>query len=425
MTTHISIFNDPNNDAATLKIKTNNRDLIKYNNKILKLFNLVVPQKILEGPIPTQASQQLLFLLQDLVKFDKNILVFSKAHSGITYYSLQAQYAGLLPFEIKFRYDTAVKYNDVLAKEGRFPSEIDHLVSTYQENKEQHLSGLSIIKDSINYDDIGISACITHYNRPAYLMQALQSLLNQTLKPKEIIILDDGSTEKKALNILSKIEKSKFDIPVRILRLKHNWLDSARNQGWKNASCDLIFYMDDDDIAMPEELKKLSEGMIRTKADIATCQMVYFKGDVPKKDIRGSKRWLPIGNSIEIGFFANLFGPANALYKKKVLEDQKGFTQDYGIGHEDWEFYVNASLAGAKIELIPEALFWCRRHNEKRKSMLHSTDLYLSYSRNLRAYMKGLSSIQASALKLAFDLFTKKEGHVASMWQNRHVRKKM
>ena len=425
MTTHISIFNGPNNEAAMLEIKTDNRDLTNYNNKILKLFDLVVPQKILEGPIPTQASQQLLLLLQDLVKFDKNIIVFSKAHSGVTYYSLQAQHVGILPFEIKFSYDTAIKYNDILEKEGRFPTEIDHLVSAYQENKEKYLSGLAIIKDSINYGDINISACITHYNRPKYLMQALQSLLKQTLKPKEIIILDDGSTEIKALNILSKIEKSQFDIPVRILRLKNNWLDSARNQGWKNASYDLIFYMDDDDIAMPEELKKLSEGMIRTKADIVTCQMVYFKGDIPKKDIRRSRRWLPIGNSIEIGFFANLFGPANALFRRKVLEDQKGFTQDYGVGHEDWEFYAKASLAGAKIELIPEPLFWCRRHNDKRKSMLHNTDLYLSYSRNLRPYIKGLSSIQASALKLAFGLFTEKEGHVASMWQNRHIRKRM
>lgn len=47
--------------------------------------------------------------------------------------------------------------------------------------------------------------------------------------------------------------------------------------------------------------------------------------------------WLPLGPDLNIASFSNCFGDANALIRKEA-ENIGGFTEDYGLGHEDWEF---------------------------------------------------------------------------------------
>ncbi|WP_258924336.1 glycosyltransferase family 2 protein, partial [Klebsiella pneumoniae] len=78
------------------------------------------------------------------------------------------------------------------------------------------------------------------------------------------------------------------------------------------------------------------------------------------------------------------FGDANALIRKEVFEKVGGFTEDYGLGHEDWEFFAKISLQGYKLQIVPEPLFWYRVANS---GMLLSGNKSKNNYRSFRPFM--------------------------------------
>ena len=64
--------------------------------------------------------------------------------------------------------------------------------------------------------------------------------------------------------------------------------------------------------------------------------------------------------SSQVGVFRNCFGDANALVRRTTFEALGGFTEDSGVGHEDWELWVRAVLRGYHILVVPEPLYWYR-----------------------------------------------------------------
>ena len=84
-----------------------------------------------------------------------------------------------------------------------------------------------------------ISVIIPTYNRQNLVQRAIKSALSQTLKPHEIIVIDDGSTDD-TINILKSY-------PIKVLTQKNQGVSSARNLGIKNSSGDVIAFLDSDD----------------------------------------------------------------------------------------------------------------------------------------------------------------------------------
>ncbi|MFR1450151.1 MAG: glycosyltransferase [Beduini sp.] len=71
------------------------------------------------------------------------------------------------------------------------------------------------IKDNQNHLEIDIEAVITSYNQGDMLLEAVNSLCQQTLLPKRIIIVDDGSTDRYSLEVLNDLQNN-IDLPVPI-----------------------------------------------------------------------------------------------------------------------------------------------------------------------------------------------------------------
>ncbi len=68
----------------------------------------------------------------------------------------------------------------------------------------------------------------------------------------------------------------------------------------------------------------------------------------------------PIGGVYATGAYANLYGDAHALFRRDALERLGGFSEDFGVGHEDWELLARATLSGMTVLAVPEPLFWYR-----------------------------------------------------------------
>ena len=95
-----------------------------------------------------------------------------------------------------------------------------------------------------SFDNIKISIIVPCFNREKYITNTIKSLLNQTATDYEIIIIDDGSTDK-TYNILEKINSSR----IRLYRINNSERGKSRNLGALKAKGNYFNFFDSDDIA--------------------------------------------------------------------------------------------------------------------------------------------------------------------------------
>ncbi len=98
-----------------------------------------------------------------------------------------------------------------------------------------------------------ISVIIPVYNGERFLAEAIQSVLDQTLPPDEIIVVDDGSIDASAAIALS------FGPPVRVLSQPNLGPAAARNLGVAHATGDLLAFLDADDLWTPDKLARQAQ----------------------------------------------------------------------------------------------------------------------------------------------------------------------
>ena len=110
-----------------------------------------------------------------------------------------------------------------------------------------------------------VSVIVPIYNSEKYLRQCLDSVLNQTLSFFELILIDDGSTDK-SLSIC--IEYARKDARVQVYKQKHKGPGSARNLGLKLAQGEYLSFLDSDDFFAPDMLEVLYQNAQKTRSDI-------------------------------------------------------------------------------------------------------------------------------------------------------------
>src|SRR5262245_31985364 len=93
-----------------------------------------------------------------------------------------------------------------------------------------------------------ISVIIPTYNHAGFLTAAIESVLAQTLKPSEVIVVVDGSTDDTCSVLLA------FEDKVRVVNQKNLGVSAARNNGARVARGSLLAFLDSDDVWLPEKL---------------------------------------------------------------------------------------------------------------------------------------------------------------------------
>lgn len=236
-----------------------------------------------------------------------------------------------------------------------------------------------------------ISVILLTRNRPNYLRQAVESIRAQTYENFEVILFDSGSDMPGHLKFLDSIEQEltegKYDNRQRrwtIVRHPHRlWPDAARNEARKHATGSYLFFMDDDNVAMPNEIETMANIANTTSCHVVSCAMDVFKGDDPPTIANILGRWIALGGCTSAGAWRNIFGDTNSLWEIELFDSLGGFTEHEGVGHEDWELYSKAALAGAKIEACPDPLFWYRDNGN---GVNKTTNDYLNHRRNFMPY---------------------------------------
>lgn len=196
---------------------------------------------------------------------------------------------------------------------------------------------------------VKISVIVPVYNVEVYLEKCLDSIVNQTLKDIEIIIINDGSPDN-SQEIIDKYQKKYKNIKAY---LKENGgLSDARNYGIKNANGEYLSFVDSDDYIDTTMLEKMYKLAKKENLDLVVCNTINIDDT---------------GNSIEINSNYNysddtiknyLLSPPMAcirIYKKELFKNIK-FKK--GIYYEDLELTPKLVKYTKKIGFIDEGLYY-------------------------------------------------------------------
>ncbi|MCL2371537.1 glycosyltransferase [Candidatus Saccharibacteria bacterium] len=205
------------------------------------------------------------------------------------------------------------------------------------------------------YKTCSVLMAVYHGDQAEWLEQAMQSILGQTTKSNDIVIVRDGLVSDDIEKVLKKHEKR---AEVRVVRLAENGgLARALNAGLMKCKNELVARMDADDIMEKDRLKL----QIQTFNDDSTLsilggQVAEFDGD--EDNITGYRR-VPVAEE-EIGRFAKLRCPLNhpsVMFRKSVINRLGGYDEKIGKV-EDYELWMRALSDGYVIRNLPDTL--CR-----------------------------------------------------------------
>lgn len=236
-----------------------------------------------------------------------------------------------------------------------------------------------------------VSVIIPCFNDGKYIKEAIQSIELQTYKNIEIIICDDGSTDKETLLRLEEYKKKN----IKVLHLSNGGPARARNKGIEIANGEYILPLDADDkidkTYIEKAVKIIKEnddiGVVYCYADLFGCQ---------------SGRWLLPDYSFGEMLVDNIVF-VTALFRKDDWKKVGGFCEKFKHGIEDYDFWLSILELNKKIYQIPEVLFHYRiksisrttKFNGDIQALQNTYDLIydrhkLLYKKNMDLYCKEL-----------------------------------
>ena len=210
-----------------------------------------------------------------------------------------------------------------------------------------------------------LSVIVPVYNGEKYIIKCIESIRYQTLKDIEIIIINDGSTDKTEETLKDYIEKDKRII---FINEGNSGPAASRNKGIKVARGDYIGFVDSDDfieLSMYEKLYKTAE---QYKAEVVMCgyrdiNSFNNTSEIIKSNLEAYKVYYKEAiRTIIIRSFTEYknygyFSLWNKIYSKELLENNNLFLDERRDHGEDWWFNINVFLKLNSVVDIGEPLY--------------------------------------------------------------------
>ena len=219
-----------------------------------------------------------------------------------------------------------------------------------------------------------ISVLVPVYNAEKYIEKCIKSIINQTYKDIEIVLIDDESKDN-SLNIMKNLQKQ--DNRIKIVSVENKGVADARNSAIENATGKLLTFVDSDDTIDEDYLEIMYNNLKKYDADIAVinCKNIIEEtGAILHKDfgIKQIKEYTST-EAVKDLFYYNFLrhSPWGKLYKRNVWNNIKF---PLGKNYEDLAIIYKTFLNANKIIYIPEEKYnyLIRKgsivHNEIRKT---------------------------------------------------------
>lgn len=221
-------------------------------------------------------------------------------------------------------------------------------------NRKQRL--LKITGDHMS-DNYSVLMSVYIKEKPEYLKEAIDSILNQTVKPDDFVIVCDGPLNE-GLNKVIADYVTTYSGLFNVYRLEKNMgLAKALNHGILQCKNEIIVRMDSDDISAPDRIEKQLKALKTHKVDIVGSNVIEFVGDITNTK---KTREVPKENEDIVKFAKNRspFNHPSVMYKKTAVINA-GFYEDYRY-FEDYNLWVTMLHMGFRGYNIQENLLYMR-----------------------------------------------------------------
>lgn len=210
-----------------------------------------------------------------------------------------------------------------------------------------------------------ISIIVPVYNVESYLKRCVDSLINQTYKNLQIILVDDGSKDNCPF-ICDEYEKT--DSRITVIHKKNAGVSAARNSGLDIAEGDYIGFVDSDDYVHPEMYEFLMRAIKENDADLS---LVWYKFVYENdNDLINSCQEYRVGkvydNNIDavMALYNRKFrinvGPCNKLYKKSIFKNLR-YPTDKIRGEDESVIHIILSLCNKAVVLENKMYYYFQR----------------------------------------------------------------
>ena len=227
-----------------------------------------------------------------------------------------------------------------------------------------------------------VAMCVYAGDDPLHFQKAVDSVICQTVQPREIVIVVDGPVPERLNAFIQAYEHKEL---FHIIRLPENLgHGEARRRGIESCRCELIALMDADDVSVPVRFEK------QLAAFAADSELAIVGGDISEfvgtEDCIVGYRRLPVRDD-EIKQYMRKRCPFNqvtVMFRKEAVQQVGGYLDWYC--EEDYYLWIRMYLAGMKFANIPEVLVHVRvgREMYQRRGGLR----YFKSEAKLQRYMR-------------------------------------
>ena len=244
----------------------------------------------------------------------------------------------------------------------------------------------TLLKDSVKPEEILVSVVMPVYNGEVYLAEAIESVLSQTYKNFELIIIDDGSKDRSAEIIKKYCDK---DSRVILHQQANSGLPVSLNKGIELAKADIIVRMDADDIMLPQRLERQIPFLLNhPEATVVSCYSYHINSKGKRMGKSGTYPYIASVENckkhIAGGGMIFCLHPGVMFWKEPVV-NAGGYDENLPVS-EDTELWNRLADKGLYTIVMPERLIEYRIHmgaisSSWHKSINHRNWIYSNIQR--------------------------------------------
>lgn len=196
-----------------------------------------------------------------------------------------------------------------------------------------------------------VSIITPAYNAEKHIAETIQSVLGQTYENWEMVITDDGSSDRTA-----EIIKSFQEPRIRYFYQENKGVTAARNLSLKHAKGEYIALLDSDDIFLPNKLERQIAYLDNhPQCDFCYCEVKNFRADQP------GKFWLVamprLSGNLKDAFIhrgGHFIGPLSVVFRRKLYDKFGGFSPRFRW--DEFNLYLKFAIGGARFCFLNEIL---------------------------------------------------------------------
>ena len=222
---------------------------------------------------------------------------------------------------------------------------------------------------------------VYHKDDPAFLRDAIDSMLRQTVPPAQFVLVCDGPLTPE----LDEVIESYGDA-LDVLRLPENkGLGNALRCGLERCSCELVARMDSDDISVPDRCEKQLAAFASDDSLCVLSGAVEEFADDPEKPF--AKRSVPLTHEEILAYCKrrNPFNHPAVMFRKQAILNAGGYNSDFYL-FEDYDLWTRVLRSGVKTANLSQTLLKFRANElqVKRRGGVRFGRYMLAYRRHMR-----------------------------------------